>query len=183
MQPYNSFGNGSAMRVSPVGYAYDDLDTVLREAERSAVVTHNHSEGIKGAQAVSAAIFQARSGKTKAEIKEYIQNAYGYDLSPTLDSIRPTYRFDETCQGSVSQVVIAFLESTGFEDAIRKAISIGGDSDTIACITGSIAQAYYGGIPPEIEEKVYKTLDERLGKITRLFQEKFCKSNLRRMGL
>lgn len=180
MLPYNSFGNGSAMRVSPVGFVYDDLDTILREAERSAAVTHNHPEGIKGAKAVASAIFLARKGKSKIEIKEYIQNEFKYDLSPTIDNIRPFYRFDETCQGSVPQAIIAFLESTGFEHAIRKAISIGGDSDTIACITGGIAQAYYGGIPIEIEEKVYKILDERLSSITSLFQEKFCGSNFRR---
>lgn len=176
MQPYNSFGNGSAMRVSPVGYAYDDLETVLLEAKLSAGVTHNHLEGIKGAQAAAAAIFLARTGSTKPQIKDSIQATYGYDLSPTLDSIRPSYQFDETCQGSVPQAIIAFLESTGFEDAIRKAISIGGDSDTIACITGGIAQAFYGGIPKEIEEKVYKILDNRLCKITRMFQEKYCVS-------
>jgi len=162
MGPYNSFGNGSAMRVSPVGFAYHTLDEVLAESRRSAAVTHNHPEGIKGAQAVAAAIFLARTGKTQAQIKEYVEATFGYDLSKSLDEIRPGYYFDETCQGSVPQAIIAFLESTGFEDAIRKAVSIGGDSDTIACITGGIAQAYYKGVPREIEERVYRILDQRL---------------------
>lgn len=173
MEPYNSFGNGSAMRVSPVGNAYDDLDTVLQEAGRSAAVTHNHLEGIKGAQAVAAAIFLARMGNTKNEIKEYVEKTCGYDLSATLDSIRPTYYFDETCQGSVPQAIIAFLESTGFEDAIRKAISIGGDSDTIACITGGIAEAFYSGVPGEIESDVYRILDERLASVVRDFYARY----------
>ena len=178
-RPYNSFGNGSAMRVSPVGFAFDSLDEVLREAAASAAVTHNHPEGIKGAQAVAAAIFLARLGggpvraKTKTEIKEYIESSFGYDLSATLDEIRPGYHFDETCQGSVPQSIIAFLESNDYEDAIRKAVSIGGDSDTIACIAGGIAQAYYGVIPGFIIDQVRARLAPNLLEIVDLFNRRY----------
>lgn len=171
--PYNSFGNGSAMRVSPVGFAFDSLDKVLEEAKKSAEVTHNHPEGIKGAQAVAAVIFLARTGKNKGEIKEYIENNFGYNLGMTLAEIRPHYRFDETCQGSVPQALIAFLESNSFEDALRKAISIGGDSDTIACITGGIAQAYYKTIGDHIISKVRGILDDRLLKVVDAFTLKY----------
>jgi len=167
--PYNSFGNGSAMRVSPVGFAFDTLDDVLSQARRSAVVTHDHPEGIKGAQATAAAIFLARTRKDKKEIKAYIQSNFKYDLSPTLAEIRPAYSFDVTCQGSVPQAIIAFLESANYEDAIRNAISIGGDSDTIACITGGIAEAFYNSIPDEIVQKVRTILDSRLLSIVDLF--------------
>ena len=124
-EPYGSFGNGSAMRVSPIGFAFDDLETVLREAEKSAAVTHNHIEGIKGAQAVAAAIFLARQNKSKSEIKEFIKERFGYDLDRKLDDIRQWYRFDVTCQGSVPEAIIAFLESHDYESAVRKAVSIG----------------------------------------------------------
>ena len=143
LAPYYSFGNGSAMRVSPVGFAFDTIDDVLAEARRSAEVTHNHPEGIKGAQAIAAAILLARQKETKSSIKEFIEKNFGYDLSRTLEEIRPHYQFDETCQGSVPQAIIAFLESDSYEDAVRKAISLGGDSDTLACMAGGIAQAYY----------------------------------------
>jgi len=136
-QPYNSWGNGSAMRVSPVGFAYQDLATVLEKAKQSAEVTHNHPEGIKGAQATAAAIFLARTGQDKAAIKEYIEKTFGYPLSRPLDKIRPTYFFDVSCQGSVPQSIIAFLESDSYEDAVRNAISLGGDSDTSHRITVS----------------------------------------------
>lgn len=129
-EPYNSFGNGSAMRVSSVAWAYQTLEDVEKFAKISAEVTHNHPEGIKGAQATAAAIFMARQGKDKQEIKEVIQNRYGYDLSGTVTEIRKTYRFNETCQGSVPEAIICFLESRCFEDAVRKAVSLGGDSDT-----------------------------------------------------
>lgn len=172
-QPYYSFGNGSAMRVSPVGFAFDALEDVLKEAERSAAVTHNHPEGIKGAQAVAAAIFLAKRDEDKARIKRYIENNFGYDLNRSLDEIRPTYRFDVTCQGSVPQAIRAFLESEHYEDAIRKAISIGGDSDTIACITGGIAQAYYKTIPQYIVEKVRDILTPDLLEIVDRFNSKF----------
>jgi len=160
-KPYNSWGNGSAMRVSPVAWFFNTLADTEAAAETSAAVTHNHPEGIKGAQAVAAAIYLARTGKSKAEIKHYIEDKYGYDLSRTCDEIRPTYEFDVSCQGSVPEAIIAFLESTGFEDAIRNAISLGGDSDTIGAITGSIAEAYYG-IPDAIVTQTIKRLDDPL---------------------
>lgn len=152
--PYNSWGNGSAMRVSAVGFAYNDLDTVLKKAEKTAVVTHNHPEGIKGAQATAAAIFLARTGKNKAEIKAYIEQKFGYDLDFTLDEIRPTFPFDESCQGTVPQSIVAFSESTDYDSAIRLAISLGGDSDTIACITGGIAIAFYKEMSQVIVDKI-----------------------------
>lgn len=171
--PYNSYGNGSAMRVSPAGWAYNSLDTVLIEAERSAMVTHNHPEGIKGAQSVAASIFLARTGSSKQRIKEYIEKKFGYNLSGKLDDIRRGYRFDETCQGSVPQSITAFLESDGYEDAIRKSVSIGGDSDTIACIAGGIAEAFYGSVPDEIAERSMSILDSRLRSIVIKFREKY----------
>ncbi len=173
LEPYNSFGNGSAMRVSPVAFANDSLEAVLQAAEASAAVTHNHPEGIKGAQAVAAAIFLARTGNSQADIKSYIESTFGYDLSKSLDDIRPGYRFDETCQGSVPQAITAFLESTGFENAIRLAVSLGGDSDTIACIAGGIAQAYYKGVPLEIEKRVYQVLDARLLAVVVKFRQTY----------
>jgi len=172
-EPYNSYGNGSAMRVSPVGWAYKSLDIVLIEAERSAMVTHNHPEGIKGAQSVASAMFLARNGSTKKEIKDYIEKTFNYNLSERLDDIRPRYRFDETCQGSVPQSIIAFLESGSYEDTVRKAVSIGGESDTIACIAGGIAEAYYGSVPEEIFDKAMSILDSRLRDILQRFREKF----------
>lgn len=173
MAPYNSFGNGSAMRVSPVGFAFGPLGEVLAEAERSAAVTHNHPEGIKGAQAVASAIFLARKGKTKEEIRDYIEHAFGHDLNRTLAAIRPGYTFDETCQGSVPEAIIAFLESEDYEDAVRKAVSLGGDSDTIACMTGGIAQAYYKHIPDHILRKAREVLDPDLLRIVDLFEARY----------
>lgn len=143
-RPYNSFGNGSAMRVSSVGWMFDTLEETELVAEISASITHNHPEGIKGAQSVAAAIFMARNGKSKKEIKDYIVSKYGYDLNRTCDEIRPRYGFNETCQGSVPEAIIAFLESHDYESAIRLAVSLGGDSDTQACIAGGIAEAFYG---------------------------------------
>lgn len=172
--PYNSWGNGAAMRISPVGYAYDDLDTVLHKAREFTEITHNHPEGIKGGQATAAAIFLARTGKSKAEIRQFVEDRFQYDLSRHVDEIRPTYEFDVSCQGTVPQAIRAFLDSTDFEDAIRTAVSLGGDSDTLACITGGIAQAFYGGVPDLIQKKVYSILDDRLGAITRQFMQKYC---------
>lgn len=169
LEPYGSFGNGSAMRVSPVGWRFGTLETVLAEARKSAEVTHNHAEGIKGAQAAAAAIFLARQQADKAFIRRYVEREFAYDLGRRLDDIRPTYRFDVSCQGSVPEAIIAFLESTDYEDAVRNAISIGGDSDTLACITGSIAEAYYGGVPSALAEKVWTYLDDRLAGVVRLF--------------
>lgn len=147
LRPYKSYGNGSAMRVSPVGFAFNSLKEVLKEAKRSAVVTHNHREGVKGAQAVASAVFLARTGRSKKEIKEYIEKKFKYNLNRRLDDIRPGYKFDSSCQGSIPEAIISFLEADSYEDAVRKAVSIGGDSDTIACIAGGIAQAYYKEIP------------------------------------
>jgi ADP-ribosylglycohydrolase len=179
---YNSYGNGSAMRVSPVGYAFNNLEQVLIEAKNSAEVTHNHPEGIKGAQAVAASIFLARTGKNKQEIKSYVETNFGYNLYQTLDEIRPNYRFDVSCQGSVPQAIIAFLESTDFEDAIRNAISIGGDSDTIACITGSIAEAFYGGVPVFIQGYVISKLTKHLYENVDKFYQKYSSSFLIRIN-
>lgn len=175
-EPYHSFGNGSGMRVSPVGWYFNDLSTVLSEAQRSAAVTHNHPEGIKGAQAVAAAIFLARSGENKADIREFVSGLFAYDFSWSLDDIRPYYSFDVTCQGSVPQALQAFFESEGFEDAIRNAISIGGDSDTIACMTGAVAEAFYGKVPDAIVKEVFKRLDEKLAGVTRRFLEAIGRS-------
>lgn len=172
-QPYNSFGNGSAMRVSPIGFVFPTIDETLREAEKSAAVTHNHPEGIKGAKSIAAAIFMARTGKGKGRIRKYIEENFQYDLSPNLDEIRPHYRFDETCQGSVPQAIIAFLESDNYEDAIKKAISLGGDSDTLACMAGGIAHAYYKKIPDYIISKVRELLDSHLLSIVDLFNNKY----------
>jgi ADP-ribosylglycohydrolase len=171
--PYNSFGNGSAMRVSPVGFAFNTIEEVLKEAKRSAEVSHNHPEGIKGAQAAASAIFFARQGRSKKEIKDYIQVNFGYNLERSLDEIRPVYKFDVTCQGSVPEAIIAFLESENFEDAVRKAVSLGGDSDTIACIAGGIAQAFYRVIPEEIIYNTRKRLNVELLKVIEEFNGRF----------
>ena len=149
-KPYNSWGNGSAMRVSSVGWMYDTLEETEKVAELSASVTHNHPEGIKGAQATTAAIWMARNGRTKQEIKEYIESRFGYDLSRSWSEIQPGYGWEDSCQGTCPAAIIAFLDSTDFEDALRKAVSLGGDSDTLACITCSIAEAFYKSIPEDI---------------------------------
>lgn len=170
-QPYNSWGNGAAMRISPVGFAFDTLEEVLAKARQYTEGTHNHPEGIKGAQAVAAAIFLARTGESKAEIKEYVTVTFGYDLSKSLDAIRPTYQFNESCQETVPQALTAFLESDDFEDAIRNAISLGGDSDTLACITGGISEAFYGGVPDLIIVRVMELLDDDLRTTTSAFMK------------
>jgi ADP-ribosylglycohydrolase len=169
MEPYNSWGNGSAMRVSAVGFAYNDLEAVMNEAKRSAEVTHNHSEGIKGAQATAVAIFMARKGHSKEQIKAAIAQSFDYDLNRTVDEIRPTYVFNESCQETVPEAIIAFLESKDFEDAIRNAISLGGDSDTLACITGGIAEAFYGGVPEDIAKKALSYLDSNMREVVEKF--------------
>jgi len=171
--PYWSLGNGSAMRVSPVAWAFGTLERVLEEAGKSAEVTHNHPEGIRGAQTVAAAVFLARTGTSREEIRAYVRETFGYRLERTLDEIRPTYRFDSSCPGSVPEAITAFLESEGFEDAVRKAISLGGDSDTIACMTGAIAEAFYGGVPAEIEAEVLKRLDAPVRGVLQQFQQAF----------
>ncbi|MBM9514650.1 ADP-ribosylglycohydrolase family protein [Desulfogranum marinum] len=172
-EPYNSWGNGSAMRVSPVGFAFDTVEKVLAEAQKSAEVTHNHPEGIKGAQATALAILLARMGASKAEIKQEISRYFSYDLTRDLDAIRPQYSFDISCQGSVPASIIAFLSSTDYEDAIRNAISLGGDSDTMACIAGGIAQAYYKKIPEEIVHQVRQRLPQSFWEIISEFNRKF----------
>jgi len=161
-KPYNSFGNGSAMRVSPVGWFCTDIDSVLEEAKKSAEITHNHPEGIKGAQATAASVFLARTGNTKQDIKKYISGTFQYDLNRTLNEIRPRYKFDVTCQGSVPESIIAFFESNDYEDAVRKSVSLGGDVDTMACITGGIAEAFYKKIPEYIIIETRERLDKRL---------------------
>ena len=172
-QPYNSWGNGAAMRISSVGFAFNTLDEVLVRAADYTAVTHNHAEGIKGAQATAAAIFLARTGSTKADIKRFTTATFRYDLSRTVDEIRPTYRFNESCQETVPEAIVCFLESMDFEDAIRNAISLGGDSDTLACITGGIAQAYYG-VPEVIADRAMSILDEDLRGVTARFMSSYC---------
>jgi type I restriction enzyme M protein len=166
-QPYNSYGNGSAMRVSPCGFVARIVEEARLLSGLVTEVTHNHPEGIKGAEATATAIFLARSGATIPAIRDYLTNNY-YPLDFTLDSIRATYVFNETCQNTVPQALVAFLESESFEDAIRGAISIGGDSDTLAAITGGIAEAYYG-LSDEMIDKAYSYLDTRLSKIVKKF--------------
>ena len=168
--PYYSYGNGSAMRVSCVGWMYDTLEEVRHMAKLSAEVTHNHPEGIKGAVATAGAVFLARTGATMDDLMKYISKYYTIDF--TIDEIRPLYDYDITCQGTVPQAMQAFFESENFEDAIRNAISIGGDSDTLAAITGAVAEAYYG-IPDNLKEIALSYLDDRLLDITERFEEKY----------
>ena len=172
-QPYNSYGNGSAMRVSPCGFAAKTLDEAIALADAVTRVTHNHPEGMKGAEATATAIFLARSGKSMAEIRTHIEQNY-YPLGFTLDEIRPSYTFDVSCQSSVPQALEAFFESERFEDAIRNAISIGGDSDTIAAITGGIAEAYYG-VPEEIRGMALSYLDDTEMEILIAFSERYMR--------
>lgn len=172
-RPYNSFGNGSAMRVSPVGFAFDRREEVLREAARSAEFTHGHPEGIKGAQATAVAIYLARTGATKNDIRQEIVANFGYDLARTLGEIRPSYGFFETCQRTVPEAIIAFLESESWEDAVRNAVSLGGDSDTLACITGGIAEAFYGPVPEGVHAQVRKVLPGDLWAIVEQFHRKY----------
>jgi ADP-ribosylglycohydrolase len=172
-EPYNSWGNGSAMRVAPIGTAYDTLDEVLAQARRSAEVTHNHPEGIRGAQATAAAVFLARTGWAKVDIKTHIERDFGYNLGERLDDIRSIYSLDVSCQGSVPQSIIAFLESDSYEDAVRNAISLGGDADTMACIAGGIAEAYYGGVPEPVRVRTLAALDERLRAVVDEFVKRF----------
>jgi ADP-ribosylglycohydrolase len=161
------------MRVSPVGFAFSTLADVLAEATKSAEVTHNHREGIKGARAIAVAIYLARQGETKDQIRKYIERTFGYYLDAKLDDIRPQYSFDETCQGSVPQAIIAFLESENYEDAVRKAISLGGDSDTLGCMAGGIAQAYYKHVPNNIVIKARELLNEDLLEVIDEFNGRF----------
>ncbi|MDD3585694.1 MAG: ADP-ribosylglycohydrolase family protein [Thermoguttaceae bacterium] len=170
-KPYGSFGNGAAMRVSACGFAATDLENAVTLSRLVTEVTHNHPEGIKGAEATTVAIWLARQGKSILEIRDYIDDHY-YPMNFTLDGIRDTYQFNETCQDTVPQAIMAFLESTDFEDAIRNAISIGGDSDTLAAITGGIAEAFYG-IPTETRTHAITFLDERLLKTLVAFEREY----------
>jgi ADP-ribosylglycohydrolase len=172
--PYNSWGNGAAMRVSAVGYAFDRLEDVLAQAALSAEVTHNHPEGIKGAQATALAVFLARSGESKRHIKDSIERMFGYDLNGVIEVLRPEYQFDVSCQGTVPPALIAFLESSDFEDALRKAVSLGGDADTLACIAGAVAEAHYGAVPPHIESGTLAVLDDRLRTVLQQFRQRYA---------
>ncbi len=171
--PYNSFGNGSAMRVSPVGWAFVSLEETLKQARLSALPTHNHPEGIKGAQAIAHAIYVARRGSDKALIRRVIESRYGYDLQRTIDEIRPSYRFDETCQRTVPEAITAFLESDDYESAVRIAISLGGDADTLACITGSIAEAYYGHLSVRIMDQTRSRMRGEMLVVVDRFVERY----------
>ena len=172
-RPYGSWGNGSAMRVSPVAWAFDTLDEVLGRSKETARVTHDHPEGIKGAQATAVAIFLARSGAEKWEIREQVERRFSYDLSFTLDEIRPTFAFDSSCQGTVPQAIVAFLESSDFEGAVRLAVSLGGDCDTLASLAGGIAAAFYGGVPAPIREQALARLDEDLSAVLAAFEGRY----------
>jgi ADP-ribosylglycohydrolase len=175
-QPYGSYGNGSAMRVSPVGLLFDTMDETLKLAEATAAVTHNHPEGIKGAKAIAAAIYLARTYAKKTDIEEFISFSFGYDLGFSIEEIRPSYKFDVTCQGSVPQAIVAFLDSRDYEHAIRLAVSLGGDSDTIACMAGGIAAAFYKDIPLKIMEKVTAKLPYEFLQILNAFDKKFAEN-------
>lgn len=167
-QPYGSYGNGSAMRVSSVAWLFDELESVRAVARVSAEVSHNHPEGLKGAEATAAAIFLARTGSSKAEIKTYIEENFGYDLSRTCDEIRPGYHHVETCQETVPEAITAFLEGESFEDVIRTAVSLGGDCDTLTCIAGSIAEGFYG-VPEELKQECHNRLPKELKTVIERF--------------
>ena len=182
-KPYNSWGNGSAMRVSPVGFAFDSLDEVVAQARMTAEVTHSHPEGIRGAQATAVAILLARMGYDKSGIRKHLECESGYHLSDSLDNIRSDYEFDVSCQGSVPQSIIASLESHDYEGAIRNAISLGGDADTMACIAGGIAEAYDGSVPEHISRQALNRLDTRLQTIAGEFTQKFGNRRTRQIKL
>ena len=167
-EPYNSFGNGSAMRVSAAGWLYDSLEKTRVVAKATANVTHNHPEGIKGAESTASAIFMARNGSSKEEIKKYIENEFHYDLNRTLDEIRPSFHMHETCQKTVPEAIIAFLEAKDFEDAIRNAVSLGGDTDTLGAITGSIAEAYFG-IPEALRSECRNRINKDMRDVVDTF--------------
>jgi ADP-ribosylglycohydrolase len=173
-EPYNSFGNGAAMRVSPVGWAFATLDETLDAATASSRVTHNHPEGIKGAQATAAAVYLARSGHDKAHIRQAIAERFGYNLDRTVEAIRPTYRFNETCQGTVPEAIVAFLDGTDFEDTVRNAVSLGGDADTLACIAGGIAHAYFGSVPEILAKPTLASLPDPLRGVWNEFRTRYA---------
>ena len=170
-QPYNSFGNGAAMRCSANGWMFDTLEETERVAGLSAAITHSHPEGIKGAQSTAAAIFMARNGKSKEEIRDYISAKYGYNLNRTCGEIRPVYDWDSSCQGTVPEAMVAFFDSTDFESAIRLAVSLGGDSDTLACITGGIAEAFYKKIPNGMALKIWSLLPDDFKNILKEMEQ------------
>lgn len=171
--PYNSWGNGSAMRVSAVGFAFDTLEETMNVAKKCAEMTHNHPEGIKGAQATAAAIFMARTGSPKEVIRRYITDTFGYNLDRNCDDIRPTYGFDGSCQGTVPESIIAFLDSKDYEDALRLCISLGGDADTMGAITGAIAGAYYNKMPYALYEFGMEKLPKDIQNVVGLFNSKY----------
>lgn len=172
-EAYGSYGNGAAMRVSAVAWANDTLDAVLREARICAEVTHDHPEGVKGAMATASAVFLARKGKSKSAIRDYVTGQFGYLLDRSVDEIRPGYAFDVSCQGSVPESIICFLESEDFEDSLRNAVSLGGDADTMACIAGSIAEGFYGGVPRKVARQVCARLDPDLLDTVQIFRRRF----------
>ena len=172
VKPYQSWGNGSAMRVSPIGFYFDNEQEVLQEASATAQVSHNHPEGIKGAQSVALAIALARGGASKVEIRNRIQADFGYDLNRSYTQIRPVYRFDVSCQGSVPEAMISFLDSSDYESAVRLAVSLGGDADTQACIAGGIAEAFYGEVPERIQQEVKARLPGDLLEILENFEKR-----------
>ena len=172
-KPYNSWGNGSAMRVSAVGFAFDTLEETMNVAKKCAEVTHDHPEGIKGAQATAAAIFMARTGSPKEVIRRYITDTFGYNLDRSCDDIRPTYGFDGSCQGTVPESIIAFLDSKDYEDALRLCISLGGDADTMGAITGAIAGAYYNKMPYALYEFGMEKLPKDIQNVVGLFNSKY----------
>lgn len=176
LEPYNSWGNGSAMRVSPIAWAFGNLQKILKEAEQSAIVTHNHPDAIIGAQATAAAVYFARKKKSKDFIASHIERLFGYNLQTPLDTIRLTYEFDVSCAGTVPPAIRCFLESENFEETVRNAVSLGGDSDTLASIAGAIADAYYG-IPPHILEETSKKLTRfpTLARVVITFLSQFCR--------
>jgi ADP-ribosylglycohydrolase len=174
-RPYNSWGNGSAMRVGPIGWYFDTLEETVYEAKKSAELTHNHKEGIKGAQAAAAAVFLARNNKSKIEIKEHIEKVYRYNLSENIIKLRQRYMYESSCKGTVPPAIMAFLASNDFEHAIQIAISLGGDSDTLACITGSISEAFYKNIPALIIDFVNLKIQDDMKAIITEYYEKVLK--------
>ena len=173
-QPYGSYGNGSAMRVAPAGWLYDTLEETWKTARLTAEVTHNHEEGIKGAECVASVIFLARNGKSKEEIRQFVTDTFGYDLSRTCDEIRPAYHHVESCQETVPEAVTAFLEGSSFEDVIRTAVSLGGDCDTLTCIAGSMAEAFYG-VPEALKEECRNRIDPEMLAVLEAFEERVNK--------
>lgn len=172
-KPYNSYGNGSAMRISAVAYAAQTIEECLEDAKLVSEVTHNHPEGIKGGQATAVAIFMARNGHSKEEIKDFLESKFGYNLGRKYEDIRKNYSFDVSCQGSVPESIICFLESDSWEDSVRKAVLMGGDTDTMACIAGGIAEAFYGPLPKETRDKIRKYLPEELLDVLDRFEKKY----------